>query len=110
MSNTDEDVFYNWISKKQLDEIILKSIQELNIKVNNIEDQLNQPSTPMTEITLTKLEMAQLMEIKKRFPDVEYFRITQTHESGIGATTRVHLALFSDEPDTMIDITDVSVW
>jgi hypothetical protein len=63
-----------------------------------------------TEVTLSKIEMAQLVEIQKRFPDVEFFTISQDNKSGIGYNTTVSFALFGAEPDTMIDITDVSVW
>jgi hypothetical protein len=68
----------------------------------------------MIQITLTAKQMLQLSQLKEAFPCVEYFNITETHESGIGPTTRVEFTIFpdelSDEPDTVVDITDVSVW
>lgn len=66
----------------------------------------------MTEITLTRKELEMLAAIAVKFEDVDWFNIQQTHESGIGASTVVKCSLFDNdsEPETTIDITDVSAW
>lgn len=57
------------------------------------------------------MEMFQLVEIARRFPEVEFFNITQDNKSGIGHNTTVSFSLFGSlERDTTIDITDVSTW
>jgi hypothetical protein len=66
----------------------------------------------MTEITLTRKEIDTLIELADKFDGVQSFKIRQSHDSGIGATTVVKCSLFGNdgEPETTVDITDVSVW
>lgn len=66
----------------------------------------------MTEITLTRKELFKLIALANKFEDIQWFNIRQSHESGIGATTVVKCSLFGNdsEPETTVDITDVSVW
>jgi hypothetical protein len=67
----------------------------------------------MNEVILSNKQMTKLVEIHKAFPNISFYSIRETHESGIGPTMRVYINLFdvdSDEPDTQIDITDLELW
>ena len=66
----------------------------------------------MTEVVLTNKQMGQLLQLYSRFPDVKFFTIRETHESGIGPSTYFEFSMFDDAdvPDTVVNITDVEVW
>lgn len=66
----------------------------------------------MQTIALTRAEMDKLIEFVTHFKNINWFQIQQSHESGIGSTTVVRCSLFGNdsEPETTVDITDVSVW
>ena len=66
----------------------------------------------MSSVTLTRKQMDELVEFATNFKDVQWFTIEQTNKSGIGPSTCVKCSLFGNdsEPETTIDITDVSVW
>lgn len=63
----------------------------------------------MTSITLTRKQILQLSELAKKFPDSEWFSIEEKTTSGIGPTVTVSMSVF-DDMDTMVDITDTSIW
>ena len=66
----------------------------------------------MEQITLTRKQIDQLVEFATNFKDVQWITLEQGHESGIGASVRIKCSLFGNdsEPETTVDITDVSVW
>ena len=66
----------------------------------------------MSSVTLTRKQMDKLVEFVTNFKDVQWFTIEETHESGIGASMYIRCSLFGNdsEPETTVDITDVSVW
>ena len=66
----------------------------------------------MEEITLTRKQIDQFVEFATNFKDVQWMTLKQSHESGIGATIVIKCSLFGNdsEPETTVDITDVSVW
>lgn len=64
------------------------------------------------KISLNRKQLSQLFELYQKFKDVEWFTITESHESGIGPAVAVKFDLFNkdNKPDTTVDITDVSTW
>jgi len=64
------------------------------------------------KIELNRKQLGQLVELYQKFDDVEWFTLTKSHESGIGPTVTIKFDLFNrnNNPDTTIDITDVSTW
>lgn len=64
------------------------------------------------KIKLNRKQMDQLFDLYKRFEDIEWFEIEESHSSGIGPTVHVRFDLFNrdNKPDTTIDITDVTTW
>ena len=58
----------------------------------------------MNVVTLTREEIKNLFSLVVINPEERAFVITQTNESGIGATTRVATK------EGAVDITDYSVW
>ena len=72
----------------------------------------------MESITLTRKQIDQFVEFATHFPDIQYMTLEQGslfeqgHESGIGASVVIKCSLFGNdsEPETTVDITDVSVW
>jgi hypothetical protein len=67
----------------------------------------------MNEFPLNRKQVNKLIEIATKFPDVEWFTLTDDRSSGIGPTIKVKFNLFSDDDkdiDTVVDITDVSTW
>ena len=64
-----------------------------------------------TKISLTREQLDKLFKIVEQFDEIEWFTITEKHDSGIGPTHTVSFDLFNNENyDTKIDITDVGVW
>jgi hypothetical protein len=67
----------------------------------------------MNEFALNRKQINKLIEIATKFPDVEWFTLTDDRSSGIGPTIKVKFNLFGDDDkdiDTIVDITDVSTW
>lgn len=66
----------------------------------------------MEQITLTRKQIDQFVEFATNFKDVQWMTLEQGHESGIGASLVIRCSLFGNdsEPETTVDITDVSVW
>jgi hypothetical protein len=66
----------------------------------------------MSTVTLNRKQMDQLVEFVTNFKDVKLFTLEEKHESGIGPTVCIKCSLFGNdrEPETTVDITDVSVW
>ena len=66
----------------------------------------------MEQITLTRKQIDQFVEFATNFKDIQWITLEQGHESGIGASVRIKCSLFGNdsEPETTVDITDVSVW
>lgn len=62
-----------------------------------------------TVIPLNRLQISKLCQIAEQRKDVEWFRVEESHESGIGPAVVVKFGL-RDEQDSKIDITDVSTW
>lgn len=60
-------------------------------------------------LSLTRKQVLQLAEIANKFPDANWFGLTENSGSGIGPTVHVTLSVFTDD-DTKINITDVSTW
>jgi hypothetical protein len=56
--------------------------------------------------------MDKIVEFATNFKDVQSFTIKETHNSGIGASIYITCSLFGNDskPETIVDITDVSVW
>ena len=73
---------------------------------------LNEPEKYMSEITLNRKEIDKLVEFVTNFKDVQFITIKQGSPSGIGQSTEIKCSLFGNdsEPETTVDITDVSVW
>ena len=63
-------------------------------------------------ITITRNQMDKIVEFATNFKDVQLFTINETHNSGIGASIYITCSLFGNDskPETIVDITDVSVW
>lgn len=64
------------------------------------------------KISLNRKQLGQLLDLYQKFNDVEWFTLTESHESGIGPTVTVKFDLFNknNKPDTTVDITDVTTW
>lgn len=62
--------------------------------------------------SLTKKQITQLALLVEKFPDVDFFTLTESNESGIGPTVKVLFTVFDNtkDADTEIDITDYSTW
>lgn len=73
---------------------------------------LNKQENTMREITLNRKEIDKLVEFVTNFKDVQFITIKQGSPSGIGQSTEIKCSLFGNdsEPETTVDITDVSVW
>lgn len=73
---------------------------------------LNKQENVMREITLNRKEIDKLVEFLTNFKDVQFITIRQGSPSGIGQSTEIKCSLFGNdsEPETTVDITDVSVW
>ena len=56
--------------------------------------------------------MDKIVEFATNFKDVQSFTIKETQNSGIGASIYITCSLFGNDskPETIVDITDVSVW
>ena len=63
----------------------------------------------MNEFVLTRDQIMKLAKIAEHFKDTKYYKLYETHESGIGPSMHVRFDLF-EENDTQMDITDVSTW
>jgi Holliday junction resolvase len=65
-----------------------------------------------TTITITRNQMDKIVEFATNFKDVQLFTINETHNSGIGPSIFIACSLFGNDskPETIVDITDVSVW
>lgn len=61
-------------------------------------------------VYLTRKQFEQLVTVFALQQNVESVTIEETHESGIGATTRAQFHTGKTERDFEMDITDVSVW
>ena len=63
-------------------------------------------------ITITRNQMDKIVEFATNFKDVQSFTINETHNSGIGPSAFITCSLFGNDskPETIVDITDVSVW
>lgn len=66
----------------------------------------------MSSVKLTRKQMDKLVEFATNFKDVQWFTLEETHESGIGPTVCIKCSIFGNdsEPETTVDITDVSTW
>jgi len=65
------------------------------------------------QFALNRKQVEKLAKMVENFPDVEWFTLEESLESGIGPTVVVRFNLFGDSDkdiDTTIDITDVSTW
>ena len=66
-----------------------------------------------TQVTLTRSQLDKLIKLAEHFKEVDMFVLEESHESGIGPTTRVRFNLFNTDlrqKDTTVDITDVESW
>lgn len=63
----------------------------------------------MISITLTRKQILQLSELAEKFTDSEWFVIEEKSTSGIGSTVTVSISMF-DDMDTIVDITDWTIW
>jgi hypothetical protein len=66
----------------------------------------------MNQIVLTRKQINQFVEFAAHFKDIDWVTLEQSHASGIGANIYIKCSLFGNhgEPETTVDITDVSVW
>lgn len=66
----------------------------------------------MTELVLNRKQADQFAELVSNFKNVEWFTLESANSSGIGPVLRVRFSMFGNdsEPETTVDITDVSVW
>lgn len=65
------------------------------------------------QFSLNRKQVEKLAKMVENFPDVEWFTLEESLESGIGPTVVVRFNLFGDSDkdiDTTVDITDVSTW
>lgn len=66
----------------------------------------------MESVTLNRRQIDQLVQFVTNFKDVQWITLEESNESGIGPSVRIKCSLFGNdsEPETTVDITDVSVW
>ena len=67
----------------------------------------------MTELALTRSQIAKLYELTQKVESTEWFTIKEDSSSGIGPSVTVHFDMFNDsdkDTDTVVNITDVSTW
>ena len=64
------------------------------------------------EFKLTRQQILQLATLVEKFPEVEWFTLTESSTSGIGPTVKVNFTVFDStkDSDAEIDITDVTSW
>lgn len=60
----------------------------------------------MTKITITRMQFERLKEVFDMYDTVDQVSIIETHESGIGTTTKMEY----NPKSVVVDITDVSNW
>ena len=60
----------------------------------------------MTKITFTRMQFERLKEVFDMYDTVDQVSIIETHESGIGPTTKMEY----NPKSVVVDITDVSSW
>lgn len=68
----------------------------------------------MNEFCLTRKQVMQLADIAKRFPEVQWYTLTEDNSNGIGPVVKVQFIMLPDSTrgdyDTTVDITDVETW
>jgi hypothetical protein len=60
----------------------------------------------MTKIVITRKQFERLQEVFEMYDSVDQISIIETHESGIGPTTKMEY----NPKAVMVDITDVDSW
>lgn len=60
----------------------------------------------MTKIVITRMQFERLKEVFDMYDTVDQISIIETHESGIGVTTKMEY----NPKAVVVDITDVSNW
>ena len=63
-------------------------------------------------VKLTRKQVEQLSQLHLVFQDVQSFEIVEDNSNGIGTSTTVRFTILkvNEQPDTTVDITDVSNW
>ena len=68
----------------------------------------------MNEFCLTRKQVMQLADIAKRFPEVEWYTLTEDNSNGIGPVVQVKFIMLPDSTrgdyDTTVDITALETW